>query len=394
MVNKTLDYAQAGMRALQSGDSETAIAHFINVVKLGVADSSIYLALAYAYQLSGNDDKSMTAVDQLLIIDPSNIRGLILKADLLLKKKSEQEALSYYRAVIKIAEGSPNTIFDLANELAHARERYQYLSQKFEKFVVDRVGGDSVINQLEAARFKHSVELLFGKKQLYYQSPRLYYFPGLPQIYFYDKKNFSWVEKLESATTRIRAELEVLLKENQAFQPYVKAEANRVILNPSSMLNNPDWSAFYLWKDGKEIKENTLRFPETIKALSEVPFCQILNRAPSVLFSLLKPGAKIPPHTGVLNTRLICHLPIIVPVNCGIRVGSEVHEWKEGKVCIFDDTMEHEAWNLSNQVRVILIFEIWRPELTRAERELVGQLMQSINEYQDNSMLATSVWDV
>lgn len=394
MVNKTLDYAQAGMRALQSGDSETAIAHFINVVKLGVADSSIYLALAYAYQLSGNDDKSMTAVDQLLIIDPSNIRGLILKADLLLKKKNEQEALSYYRAVIKIAEGSPNTISDLANELAHARERYQYLSQKFEKFVVDRVGGDSVINQLEAARFKHSVELLFGKKQLYYQSPRLYYFPGLPQIYFYDKKNFSWVEKLESATTRIRAELEVLLKENQAFQPYVKAEANRVILNPSAMLNNPDWSAFYLWKDGKEIKENTLRFPETIKALSEVPFCQILNRAPSVLFSLLKPGAKIPPHTGVLNTRLICHLPIIVPVNCGIRVGSEVHEWKEGKVCIFDDTMEHEAWNLSNQVRVILIFEIWRPELTRAERELVGQLMQSINEYQDNSMLATSAWDV
>ena len=61
------------------------------------------------------------------------------------------------------------------------------------------------------------------------------------------------------------------------------------------------------------------------------------------------------------NTRLTCHLPLIVPPGCGFRVGNEVREWVEGKLLVFDDTIEHEAWNDSGEDRVVLIFDIGGP---------------------------------
>ena len=39
---------------------------------------------------------------------------------------------------------------------------------------------------------------------------------------------------------------------------------------------------------------------------------------------------------------------------------------------MFDDTIEHEAWNDSVETRVILIFDVWNPFLSEAERELVS----------------------
>ena len=85
----------------------------------------------------------------------------------------------------------------------------------------------------------------------------------------------------------------------------------------------------------------------------------------------LRPGARIPPHAGVMNARLICHLPLIVPQPSGFRVGNETRAWEEGKLLVFDDSIEHEAWNDSAEDRVVLIFDIWRPELSEADRRAV-----------------------
>jgi aspartyl/asparaginyl beta-hydroxylase (cupin superfamily) len=145
------------------------------------------------------------------------------------------------------------------------------------------------------------------------------------------------------------------------------------------MLNNPNWSAFYLWQEGKVVQENAARCPATMNALDAVPLSRVKNRSPSVLFSVLRPGARIPPHTGFVNTRLICHLPLIVPRDCGFRVGNDARTPVEGKAWVFDDTMEHEAWNGSEQIRAILLFEIWRPELTEEERALVSAMFEAID---------------
>ena len=90
------------------------------------------------------------------------------------------------------------------------------------------------------------------------------------------------------------------------------------------------------------------------------------------MFSLLAPHTRIPPHTGVANTRLVCHLPLIVPPGCGFRVGETIREWREGEAFVFDDTIEHEAWNDSDQLRVVLILDLWPPALSEAERVAVS----------------------
>ena len=119
----------------------------------------------------------------------------------------------------------------------------------------------------------------------------------------------------------------------------------------------------------------------SMQALRDAPLAHVPNRSPSILFSLLKPGARIPPHHGLVNTRLICHLPVIVPGQCSFRVGNEVRDWVEGKSWLFDDTIEHEAWNDSNQTRVILLFDVWRPELSAQERALVVSLFEAIDAH-------------
>jgi aspartyl/asparaginyl beta-hydroxylase (cupin superfamily) len=83
----------------------------------------------------------------------------------------------------------------------------------------------------------------------------------------------------------------------------------------------------------------------------------------------------------MINARLICHLPLIVPPGCGFRVGNEVRAWEPGKLLIFDDTIEHEAWNDSGEDRILLIFDVWRPELTLEERRAVTAVFEAIDSY-------------
>jgi aspartate beta-hydroxylase len=148
------------------------------------------------------------------------------------------------------------------------------------------------------------------------------------------------------------------------------------------MLGNPSWSAFYLWKGGSPVAANIARCPATAAALEAAPLCRIPGRTPSILFSLLRPGAHIAPHHGFSNTRYICHLPLIVPEGCAMRVGSETRSWVEGRACAFDDTIEHEAWNRHpDRLRVVLIFDVWRPELSELERELVSQTLQAVDAF-------------
>jgi aspartyl/asparaginyl beta-hydroxylase (cupin superfamily) len=81
----------------------------------------------------------------------------------------------------------------------------------------------------------------------------------------------------------------------------------------------------------------------------------------------------------VTNTRAIVHLPLIVPEGCGFRVGGETRAWREGEAFAFDDTIEHEAWNGSDATRIILLFDVWRPELDTAERAALRAMFAAID---------------
>ncbi len=99
------------------------------------------------------------------------------------------------------------------------------------------------------------------------------------------------------------------------------------------------------------------------------------------MFSVLAPRTHIPPHTGSSNTRMVVHLPLVLPPNCAFRVGNDTRDWKMGEAWVFDDTIEHEAWNNSPQTRSILIFDVWNPYLSAAERELVAAMMMAKKAY-------------
>jgi len=183
---------------------------------------------------------------------------------------------------------------------------------------------------------------------------------------------------LEAATPAIRVEFEALMAAEAAEAvPYIQYP-NHVPLAQWRQLNrNRDWTAIHLLQNGQPVRANADRCPSTMQAISKLPQPNIRGASPNAMFSLLASRTRIPPHTGVANTRLVCHLPLIVPPNCAFRVGATTREWEVGKAFVFDDTIEHEAWNDSDELRVVLIVDLWPPALGAAERQAVAAVISA-----------------
>jgi aspartate beta-hydroxylase len=338
------------------------------------------LKLAREARERGDAPGQAAALDRLLAADPRNIPALIQRADLYAAAGDARSASSFYLMAIRSAPSS-GVPREIGAELARAKQACDRYALEYRDYMIRSLARKGFDPARSSRRFAESVDLVLGQKRIYLQQPRYYYFPGLPQIQFYERDRFPWFDEVEAATAEIRAELLPLLEEEGAFAPYVQGHANRPRKDEMGMLDNPAWSAYYLWKNGEPVPENAARFPKTLHTLRNAPLAHVPNRSPSILFSLLRPGAHIPPHNGLVNTRLICHLPVIVPGKCRFRVGNETRDWVEGKGWAFDDSIEHEAWNGSDRTRVILLFDVWRPELTEEERGLVVSLFETIDAH-------------
>lgn len=369
------------MQSLRSGNYQHAADEFFSIISSGYVDASLYLGLAYALYGQGNIEDALSAAGRSLELEPRNLRALLLKAAMLDASGDGRGAVAFYQTALKSAPPKEQIPDDLAEQLVHAKARCDEYGDKFSSFLEHRLAEQGYLGATSSGRFLKSLELLTGRAKLYLQEPRYYYFPELPTIQFFARDCFPWLDDVEAASQDIRAELLDVLQTPAVFTPYVADDPARPAKQQDGMRNNPDWSAFYLWKNGQKIETNAARCPRTLAALADAPLTRITHRSPSILFSLLRPGARIPPHCGMTNTRLICHLPLIVPPGCGFRVGNDTRAWEEGKAWVFDDTIEHEAWNNSREVRVILLFEIWRPELSKAERDAVNAMFAGIDAY-------------
>jgi tetratricopeptide (TPR) repeat protein len=374
--------AQAGFDALRQARPGEALRHFAQLVGAGVADASVHFAMAIAHQRMNSADDALKAIDKALLVSGANFQMLLLKADLLAEQGAYREASGNYLAAVRAVPPDEQLPSGMMAEFERAKRCCDAYANEWEsgirKRLADSAGGASITT----TRVSEAVDILFGHKRPYPQQPRYFHLPGLAAIPFFEPAAFPWVAALESQAEAIRTELESVMQDHAAFRPYVESNPNRPNVAQNSqngMLDNPDWSAFYLWKAGKLVAENAARCPNTVKALEAVPLTRIPNRSPSVLFSLLRPGAHIPPHNGLINTRLIVHLPLIVPGNCRLRVGNETREWQSGKVWLFDDTIEHEAWNDSAETRVILIFEVSRPDVSEAEHQRISDVFEALD---------------
>ena len=288
-----------------------------------------------------------------------------------------------------MAKGMGRVPADLVQPLTRANDAVTAQARAYNDHLQSRLSEAGFDPDRSSERFGMSLDLMAGRKRPYFQEPRFYLFPGLPQIEYQPRANMPWLDAVEAAAPAIGAELQALLAEPDLFKPYVEPQANRPNGDQAGMLDNPDWSALFLWKDGVEQPDVASRCPETLKALATVPLCRVPGRTPSILFSKLAAGARIPPHNGMINTRLICHLPLITPTGCWLRVGNTVREWRNGQAWAFDDTIEHEARNDSDQDRIILIFDVWKDEITPEERGLITAMFAAIDAY-----APTAAWGV
>lgn len=312
---------------------------------------------------------------------PPDVRSLLKRADDYASRGDVRAATSFYQAALKEAQGrpvDPQLTEQLQRGHLFIRQAIDAFRGALEQAVEDNRPGDAT----GAMRVQHALDMLKGERQVYLQEPSVLYYPYLAQRQFFEREEFDWVSELEAATADIRAELEALVGEGADFRPYVENDPDRPHRDFAGLNENPSWTALYLWRDGKVVEENARRCPKTMAALEKVPLSDIGARTPAVLFSRLEPGAHIPPHQGMLNCRLICHLPLIVPQGCWLRVGNEKREWEEGKLMLFDDSFEHEAMNPTDELRIILLFDIWRPELEADERSAISAIFDAIDRFQ------------
>lgn len=325
------------------------------------------------------------SVDKLLEREPDNIAALVRKGDLRSQAGDDRAAASFYRAALRAAAAAGPLPIALKPAIERAQAGTARTAALFERYLEQALGAAGLGPGNRPPRFQQSLDLMLGRGEanLQLQRPTAYYFPGLPQRAFYNRSDFSWCSDVEAAVPAIRDELAAFLSAGGAdpFRPYLVSDPSRPRRDVHGLLDNPKWSTLYIWEGGGPVEALAGHFPRTLAVLERLDLPRITSRAPSVLFSRLSAGARIPPHHGMLNARLICHLPLVVPPGCGFRVASEVREWREGELLVFDDSVEHEAWNGGTSDRIILIFDIWRPELSAEERRAVTAMFEAIDSY-------------
>lgn len=374
--DEAIELVRRGAELLQQGHAPEARACFERITQTGRANSQIWMLQATASRHMGDAEAEEAAIDQVLVMEPRLIRAHIMKADCRSKHGDSRGALEFYESALLHA-GTQQIPDDLHTEMLRVEQVVEQWRSRADADREALLNTQGLVREARSARFQESIDILAGRKQIFFQQPTGYFFPRLAQIQFFEREAFDWVEAVESQTAVIREELYAMLAGHQdGFRPYLHGDPNRARLDDNRLLDSPDWSALFLCENGQENAAMIARCPRTWEAMRAAPMPAMAN-TPTVMFSLLRPGARIAPHTGMFNTRLICHLPLIVPPGCGFRVGNETREWEEGKLIIFDDTIEHEAWNGSDSDRVVLIFDVWRPELSAKERMEITALFST-----------------
>ncbi|WP_018146924.1 aspartyl/asparaginyl beta-hydroxylase domain-containing protein [Henriciella marina] len=386
-MTEARDQSAKGMQALRQKDGRGAEAAFRRAIELGWPGPDVWVTLSFAKSLQGDMAGRIAALEKALEIDPGSVRARLHHGQALVGAGRAKEAEASFRQgldavtpelmrnpeIIQLVRAAETVLGVSDSEASPARNE---TAETLDKFAADHEVGSAPDDDL----FRQSLDILSGRAIHYPSRPTRYFYPGLPNRQFYPPKDFAWTGQLAASTADIRDELEALLNKQAAeaagFTPYVERAGREGASVSHPLLDNPDWSAFYLIKQGTRIEENIARCPKTWAAVEAIGDAVNPAPAPSILFSRLEPGASIPPHHGQFNTRLICHLPVILPGDCGFRVGNETREWRDSEVFIFDDTIEHEAWNRSENPRYVLIFEIWHPALSERQRQLVSDLFK------------------
>lgn len=375
--------SQQAIDALRSGQAALARDLLLSVANdPPPGEAPPWFLLAQACQMAGDSVGQGDALARLLAEEPRHLGGLLLMAAYKAGQGDSRAASSFYTTALAVADHAPDQVPASLIPLLQQGQRFLQQAQgEYADFLNAQLADKGIAPGAVSPRVDMALDLLLGRKQVFLQQPTSFYFPGLPQRQFYEAAEFDWAQGFEAQAGAMLAELEALLDGQPGdFSPYVQTRPDRpAAANP--LRDDPCWGAHYLWENGAPVADHAARAPATMAALATAPMPVIAARSPMALYSLLRPDTHIRPHNGMLNTRLICHLPLITNPDCAIRVGNETRAWQQGRLLIFDDSIEHEAWNRGQATRIILLFEIWRPEISMDERTALTVIFEAISAY-------------
>ena len=371
----------AAMHALDAGFGREAAELLQRALARDDRNPAIWVNLAAAYRLLQQPEEEAQAIDRALALEPRHLVALLHKASLTRRTQGPRAAAQVYANALKTIPAGASLPESLRPGITEAIEAVRANAAELEAHIERRLEAARP-GEPRPSRIDHAIGALLGKRQIYHPQPTELHVPMLPALEFYPREEFPWLDVLEAATPIIRAEFERVFAEDQdSLQPYI-AYPDGVPLDQWRELNRSrKWSAYFLWRDGKPVEPNIARCPRTAALLAAAPMHDVPGHAPTAFFSILDAGAHIPAHTGVTNSRVIVHVPLVLPGDCRFRVGSQTREWRMNEAWVFDDTIEHEAWNDSAYPRAVLIFDIWNPFLTDAERDAIREAIPAVAEY-------------
>lgn len=336
---------------------------------------AVWLKLAGLRRALRQPRRALDAVHRALAHTPLDFVALAMRAGLLEKIESDLAGEAWAEALAQRPAG------ELPPGLAAAVTQGEVLSaawqaereRRYLSATATAEAAASPDEQWKIERFRSNV---LRQTRVWHSEPTHFHYPGLTEREFHPREHFPWLAELEAATPDIRAEMQAALaSQRAALVPYLDYRDHEALAQWKALNRNPDWTALHLIRQGKAMAANAELCPKTAALLARLPQPAIPGASPNAMFSLLAPHTAIPPHVGVNNARLVCHLPLVVPDGCWFRVGDETRYWHEGQAFVFDDTIEHEAANPTNQLRVVLIFDVWHPNLSPVEQQAVASLI-------------------
>lgn len=375
-MNNVSTLAEAD-RAAASGDLLQARKLLAEAAAKSPDDVQILLKLAAVSKAAGEPREALATVHRVLAQAPLDFVALVLRARLLDALGDDQAGEAWGNALAQRPAG------DLPPSLAAAvgageKRRDEWLAAREARMTRAMAAAEAEASDEQRERIARFRSNALRRTRPYHSEPTHFHYPGLTEREFHPRRLFPWIDHLEAATDAIRAELTaVMASERAELVPYIQY-AEHLPLDQWRPLNKSrDWTAIHLLQNGLRIDANAQHCPRTMALLDSFDQPAIANAGPNAMFSLLAPETAIPPHCGVNNARLVCHLPLIVPDGCWFRVGAETRHWRPGEAFVFDDTIEHEALNPTDQLRVVFIFDVWHPDLSPVERAAVKALIEA-----------------
>jgi aspartyl/asparaginyl beta-hydroxylase (cupin superfamily) len=376
-MTETRALEQEADRAAAAGQFAAARSLLEKAVEGENASVELWIKLSAMSKAAGDLDGALNAVHRALAISPLDFSALLSRA-VILDQRGDGEAGEAYGQALAQLPSDDDIPPPMKPAVDHARKRRDEYRETLTQHLAKTLPGD--LTPEERSRAERFITNRARITQHYHQGPSDFHFPGLPEIEFHNRELFPGLEALELATEAIRAEFDALLAAEAAeMVPYVQYPERVPLRQWKELNNNRQWTAIHLLKNGWPVEANARHCPQTMAAIAGMDQPHVPGASPVAMFSLLAPRTRIPAHKGVANTRLVCHLPLIVPPNCGFRVGATTREWRVGEAFVFDDTIEHEAWNDSDELRVVLILDVWAPALGPGDRRAVASVIGATN---------------